>query len=128
MQLLKRGLFLVFMFLFFQSAQSQSLGEWSPWKSNEVFEELEMRYKKIEKEKDGYFYEIECRNRFSHKLTYFLVFEQISEKRKVIKVKLGENEKVKIKPEFTLDPERLNIYTFYASLTPQWPEGFEIQN
>ncbi|TBW28251.1 hypothetical protein [Gramella sp. KN1008] len=121
MQFLKTGLFLMFTILFLQSAQSQNSGEWSSWKSDQVFEELEMRYKKIEKEDDRYFYEIECRNRFSHNLTYFLVFDQISEKRKFIKLKLGENEKVNIKPEFSLDPEGLNIHTFYASLTPTWP-------
>ena len=121
MQSLKTGLFLVFTILFMNNAQSQDLGEWSPWKSDQLFEELEVRYKKIEKAKSNYYYEIECRNQFSHKLSYVLVIESKAEKSKYFKFSIGENQVIKIKPDMSLNPEELNIYTFYASLNPGWP-------
>ncbi|WP_026934262.1 hypothetical protein [Christiangramia echinicola] len=116
MQLVKTDLFFIFPFLFLSKAQAQDINEWSSWKTDE-----EVRYKKIDKEEDRFFYEIECRNRFPHNLSYVLVIDPLVEKANYIRLSQRQNEIIPIKPEKSIYPEALEIYSFYTSLTPSWP-------
>ena len=126
MHIVKTGLFIVITILCLTSAKSQELGQWSSWRSNEVFNDLEVRYKITTVDGSNKNLEVECRNDFSSNLTFYLVYAPNLKKPNAVKLEINPDQILKIKFNRINNSPEFDLFIANASFTPAWGKNFNL--